>query len=1541
MARPYRDDLDACLDDGAGPEGSETAAESAVVTHNEDDHAEREEEDEEVCYNSKPPTPNHNYQTKSECKASSSSLSAMGSITDNFSLSGNMHPTPAAMNDQIAQAQGLDQVAAYDGSLFSHGPFIPAQEKAVGVAAAAAAKEDETPARYAQFHDKDEFDVFFQLQQQNQQEGAALAKKKMPPRSDRKQSPHGPTHGFAAALDIDPDRSRRPRIYQEEVTGKNLNHSFDELRSMDAAGTQPTATKSPDGKKSFLALQSVKAAASMLSQKFPTEDDEDSEEGETETSSEEDEEEEENSEKDKNDEEGTEEAEAKCTSVKVGQEISTADATVKGERNGAEKKEFKVGRAAEENGASSAAEGGVGALNMEEKGDESDEPFCYDDDDGDDGCHVCPSEEEQAPNDNVQKPRQDNCSRSLRKKTTLASSGRKHPQTGDLSPYPKPPTPPISGQNSTKKKNETPPPKDNCQDSDPAKMFSISSRPMTSVSAPCDTQSTTGRSLDHILMTPSAQSPPLNANASALSGKDDGPNHTTTSASTNLQSPNLNAAMELCPMDASASEKPYKQSASSDKSTLPGKKTNSTGRKTLHIYKAKAGKSCSQQRQHGRIPSDRETEKNNSSKQLQTKMNRRLPICANKDKYEGNNHSSNSPTKVNSATDKENRKSIACNNATKKESAATKKETTPKLSNSTQPEKSSTITTPKPSSASHPTAQAIDSNSQKVASSISGTKSKKQGEDSAPACTGSTPNRENENVNTDDIGSTKEVHQSNVVSSPSSKMDSISKEDGLPIDSVEKQDECRDMHRNCGGSGEKNDADDNGLDNQPDASKAEVERLAMKQHLQHSASHLVGKTPERPQRQTSASSHYSSTSAPNSKASKLPLSIARSSPKYNDESSTSSAQSSVRTESSSCASNSYAGSENLEAPYEIASLMQGWNFDRLFDPLIDFKEKTKLEKIPDPRDGVGPMGKDDTDNGQVCKQLIETLDVRYPRPGAFPVETYAGVLGFRPSLSQFDPSSDQLEKAGDEDKEYKSPWVFHRLIVDMIASRGKGNTFSGPSTKAEEEKMKQAFVGIRMKPNKGSNFDCQFIDKEGREILDKYVRLDDYSKPDEWKVINSFSTNSSAILRKKIELANLETKLAGRTRELLQCAEKECQEYDPEKSLEQADIHKKYEKLLENQQANNLMSNYNQLEEDMEMTCCVCELELGHGYPIVICDGEGCNVAVHKQCYFIDEIPRGKFYCYPCQRREKNPRSKNANPVCDLCPVPGGAFLPCEMPHGGSAADRWVHASCVKHQKLHVKPNKTVDARHVDEIVNQCRWQGSACCLCRGKYGAMTKCLALGCTEMMHATCAILSICSEHECSSSGLFCPRHTREPPPCCEGSMESIPTEEEFAEAIPLETLIAYAEKYPDMHMNFPALTRSEQKTFMANPKNESSLIADLNALHAGASCDVCGCHTVGIYLDRCASCHSSICVNCKLPSELLEAGERKSDFLCSMCKHLGAPEKEISEFPSCSVCYQKDGWTRRAKPKGLRGEERWCHSLCARYVSFDSLGIIAVH
>lgn len=66
--------------------------------------------------------------------------------------------------------------------------------------------------------------------------------------------------------------------------------------------------------------------------------------------------------------------------------------------------------------------------------------------------------------------------------------------------------------------------------------------------------------------------------------------------------------------------------------------------------------------------------------------------------------------------------------------------------------------------------------------------------------------------------------------------------------------------------------------------------------------------------------------------------------------------------------------------------------------------------------------------------------------------------------------------------------------------------------------------------------------------------------------------------------------------------------------------------------------------KEMVGGCCVCSDERGWTEnPLVYCDGNSCNVAVHQACYGIVQVPTGPWFCRKCESQERQARV-----VCSL-----------------------------------------------------------------------------------------------------------------------------------------------------------------------------------------------------------------------------------------------------------------------------------------------------
>ncbi|KAF5379525.1 hypothetical protein D9615_006509 [Tricholomella constricta] len=141
-----------------------------------------------------------------------------------------------------------------------------------------------------------------------------------------------------------------------------------------------------------------------------------------------------------------------------------------------------------------------------------------------------------------------------------------------------------------------------------------------------------------------------------------------------------------------------------------------------------------------------------------------------------------------------------------------------------------------------------------------------------------------------------------------------------------------------------------------------------------------------------------------------------------------------------------------------------------------------------------------------------------------------------------------------------------------------------------------------------------------------------------------------------------------------------------------------------------------------DSTCAICDDAEGeNSNAIVFCDG--CNLAVHQDCYGVPYIPEGQWLCRKCTVSPENPVS------CILCPNEGGAFK--QTIHGD-----WVHLLCA----IWVPETRVANdvfmepITGVDKISKQ-RWK-LKCYVCEIREGACIQCAKTSCFLAFHATCA-------------------------------------------------------------------------------------------------------------------------------------------------------------------------------------------------------------
>eukprot|EP00735_Rhodelphis_limneticus_P010463 TRINITY_DN3204_c0_g1::TRINITY_DN3204_c0_g1_i1::g.29721::m.29721 TRINITY_DN3204_c0_g1::TRINITY_DN3204_c0_g1_i1::g.29721 ORF type:complete len:793 (-),score=21.03,sp/Q803A0/JADE1_DANRE/29.70/1e-47,zf-HC5HC2H_2/PF13832.1/86,zf-HC5HC2H_2/PF13832.1/1.2e-23,zf-HC5HC2H/PF13771.1/3.6e+02,zf-HC5HC2H/PF13771.1/2.2e-17,PHD_2/PF13831.1/6.4e-13,PHD_2/PF13831.1/9.5e+02,PHD/PF00628.24/4.9e-10,PHD/PF00628.24/2.6,C1_1/PF00130.17/0.00098,C1_1/PF00130.17/1.5e+03,C1_1/PF00130.17/5.7e+02,zf-PHD-like/PF15446.1/0.001 len=133
---------------------------------------------------------------------------------------------------------------------------------------------------------------------------------------------------------------------------------------------------------------------------------------------------------------------------------------------------------------------------------------------------------------------------------------------------------------------------------------------------------------------------------------------------------------------------------------------------------------------------------------------------------------------------------------------------------------------------------------------------------------------------------------------------------------------------------------------------------------------------------------------------------------------------------------------------------------------------------------------------------------------------------------------------------------------------------------------------------------------------------------------------------------------------------------------------------------------------------------------MVFCDG--CDVAVHQDCYGIEKVPVGPWRCNPCLKGVPFEFRK-----CEMCPLVGGALKPTIQ--GG----RWIHVICALwlpglHFKDPVKMEPVIGLKSIPRSL----WNSRVCKICGERQGIALPCHYTGCPSSLHASCALMQGCT-------------------------------------------------------------------------------------------------------------------------------------------------------------------------------------------------------
>lgn len=144
--------------------------------------------------------------------------------------------------------------------------------------------------------------------------------------------------------------------------------------------------------------------------------------------------------------------------------------------------------------------------------------------------------------------------------------------------------------------------------------------------------------------------------------------------------------------------------------------------------------------------------------------------------------------------------------------------------------------------------------------------------------------------------------------------------------------------------------------------------------------------------------------------------------------------------------------------------------------------------------------------------------------------------------------------------------------------------------------------------------------------------------------------------------------------------------------------------------------------EEQDTKCAICDDgDCENTNAIVFCDG--CDLAVHQDCYGVPFIPEGQWLCRKCQLIGRG------TPTCIFCPNTDGAFKQTN-------ASRWSHLLCAIWIPEVSIGNTTFMEPVMDvEKVPKPRWK-LTCYICRQKMGACIQCGNKNCYVAFHVTCA-------------------------------------------------------------------------------------------------------------------------------------------------------------------------------------------------------------
>ena len=145
---------------------------------------------------------------------------------------------------------------------------------------------------------------------------------------------------------------------------------------------------------------------------------------------------------------------------------------------------------------------------------------------------------------------------------------------------------------------------------------------------------------------------------------------------------------------------------------------------------------------------------------------------------------------------------------------------------------------------------------------------------------------------------------------------------------------------------------------------------------------------------------------------------------------------------------------------------------------------------------------------------------------------------------------------------------------------------------------------------------------------------------------------------------------------------------------------------------------------------------------------EGCDVAVHQECYGVRQVPKGDWFCRVCEggkkgkaakekgSGKKKPQASAKKKTCVVCDREGGALKPV-----AGSRDRWCHLFCSNWMpELYIKDLKTMEPVGGAETIDADRatLRCEVCAKPKGT-GSCIQCDFGNCSAAYHPLCAALS----------------------------------------------------------------------------------------------------------------------------------------------------------------------------------------------------------